>query len=235
MSSDLRKGVKQNQSFDSMYRQLDKNRAESVIERIHSEKQYDEWIKKKDYSRQKLVHSMCMDDIVNNKLIKLKRKFLYDDFNSEIEIPYYDQQSACIVDINDQQNRFTLTQKAVQKAWDENCNMDFEGDIKYDQYSTCVDIENNCKDIFRTVFYFTNKNCKVKHISNTKSKLLENEICGICLDKHPVKDLIVTNCNHVMGKTCFEDVCRSIHIGNEITPCPFCRQNVTQVWVYRKK
>ncbi len=174
MSSDL----KQIQSFDARYRQLDTNRAESVVERIRCEKIYDDAVEEFEIMRWKWWKS---------------RKTL-----NEPE-PY------------------------------ENT------DIQYEQYCARVDIEYNCKKMFNTVFHFTNKNCKVKHISNAKSKLLTNEICGICLDKHPVKDLIVTNCNHVMGKICFEDVCRSIHIGNEITPCPLCRQNVTQVCVYRRK
>ena len=209
MSSDL----KQNQSFDSRYRQLDKNRAESVVERIRCEKIYDDSEKESDMKTLKFNYSMCMRDIVLNKLLHYK---YHCDSDSEVD---------------GQQNRYNQMERTIQKALNEPYNTD----IKYEQYSACVDIEYNCNEMFETVFYFTNKNCKVKHISNAKSKLLTNEICGICLDKHPVKDLVVTNCNHVMGKRCFENVCRSIHIGNEITPCPLCRQNVTQVCVYRRK
>jgi hypothetical protein len=101
---------------------------------------------------------------------------------------------------------------AVQVAEYE-ANMD-ELEIKYNKYT---------KRVVHVGTTFINDNSIKKKISNKEKKLLENETCGICFEKHTHKQIITTQCKHHFGKCCLSKyIDYNFDKYKEIT-CPICR------------
>ena len=72
---------------------------------------------------------------------------------------------------------------------------------------------------------FINDNTRKKKIKNKEKKILEKEVCGICCEKHTVRQIVTTSCNHHFGKKCLSryfdynfDKCLEI-------VCPICRND----------
>ena len=60
------------------------------------------------------------------------------------------------------------------------------------------------------------------------------EECGICLEKHIMKDSVTTSCGHHFGKDCFQrwdTTCRMNALG---VRCPTCRANNPKTHGYRE-
>jgi hypothetical protein len=62
-----------------------------------------------------------------------------------------------------------------------------------------------------------------------------NEVCGICLETHTKKDSVLCDCLHEFGKNCFNEWIHTKDTNLQITTCPSCRTNVTQLTTFRQR
>lgn len=61
-------------------------------------------------------------------------------------------------------------------------------------------------------------------------QILTPDVCGICLEQHNAVDILVSNCKHAFGKTCFatwKKTCNNLY--HKDVTCPTCREPVTLV------
>jgi hypothetical protein len=76
---------------------------------------------------------------------------------------------------------------------------------------------------------------KIKYIKKEEMGSLSKDACGICLDCHLQKEIVVCNCSHEFGQICFEgwmNICKNNE--RKIT-CPGCRTEVNHLTIYKQK
>jgi hypothetical protein len=79
------------------------------------------------------------------------------------------------------------------------------------------------------------KNSKITHLTKTKGKILEEQMCPICLDNHKITDIVTTSCGHTFGKKCFEKMMQMNREKEQNICCPLCRNTNLEFTIYRKK
>jgi hypothetical protein len=87
-------------------------------------------------------------------------------------------------------------------------------------------------DEMENIFKITKKNSKLKKITKLEKKHLEKEICSICFEQHDVKQLVSTNCNHIFGKQCLNQLIVYNYDNCIETACPCCRNNKIEFTIY---
>jgi hypothetical protein len=89
------------------------------------------------------------------------------------------------------------------------------------------------KRIYNLGATFIHDNSSKKKIKNNKRKILEKEVCGICCEKHELRQIITTACNHHFGKCCLAKyVTYNFDNYLEII-CPMCRNDdITKLTKY---
>ena len=81
------------------------------------------------------------------------------------------------------------------------------------------------------------KNKKSAHIIINES-VEKNKICIICLDKHPINEIIKTECSHYFGNICYAKYIISCLKNNKSNIfCPLCKKinPSTSTFIYNKK
>jgi len=62
-----------------------------------------------------------------------------------------------------------------------------------------------------------------KTISPKQQRIIEKEICSICLDTHKIKHIITTKCKHHFGLCCLEKYILNKYDNEKDIHCPLCR------------
>jgi hypothetical protein len=81
------------------------------------------------------------------------------------------------------------------------------------------------KRAFNLTATFMNDNSKKKKINNKEKKILEKEVCGICCEKHTIRHIITTSCNHHFGKKCLSRYFDYNFDKYLEIVCPICRND----------
>ena len=55
--------------------------------------------------------------------------------------------------------------------------------------------------------------------------------CGICMEKHILRDALHTSCGHCFGRKCYEQMLHT----NTDAPCPLCRQAKPLLTIYKER
>ena len=76
---------------------------------------------------------------------------------------------------------------------------------------------------------------KEKTLAKAKINALMAEECGICLEKHIMKDSVTTSCGHHFGKDCFQRWSTTCLMSYRCARCPTCRTNNPQINGFRER
>lgn len=61
------------------------------------------------------------------------------------------------------------------------------------------------------------------------------DVCGICMDTHDIKDTVVTCCQHQFGEKCLEQWSHVCKRANKVMSCPLCKKEKPRLGHYVEK
>lgn len=72
---------------------------------------------------------------------------------------------------------------------------------------------------------------KTRCFGAARLSLMIPDECGICMDKHQLRDALHTSCGHCFGRKCYEQMLHT----NADAPCPLCRQAKPLLTIYKER
>jgi len=88
----------------------------------------------------------------------------------------------------------------------------------------------------REMLRVTKKNTASIKVNEKKRIELEKERCSICLEKHGIKNQVITNCGHTFGIECFSNYLEKKQYScATCLSCPMCRKEEVEVYNIVKK
>ena len=75
----------------------------------------------------------------------------------------------------------------------------------------------------------------VKYLSKEKIEQMEEDVCGICLDRHTKGDTVLTNCQHSFGQVCFQQWQTSCSTQRKCVSCPLCKKKNPKMIRFKEK
>jgi hypothetical protein len=72
---------------------------------------------------------------------------------------------------------------------------------------------------------------KTRCFGAARLSLMIPDECGICMDKHQLRDALHTSCGHCFGRKCYEQMLHT----NADAPCPLCRHAKPLLTIYKER